>query len=148
MRFRKAKYFLVLWVFLCTSSFTPSVSKFSVTAHVTNIRSSNGVIQLQVYLNNTNFQEETPFKSVRVSKKKMKNNSLKYTFKDLPAGTYGIALLDDENSNREMDYGWVMPKEGFGFSDYYHTGWSKPSFSDFDFKLSSNKTVKMKVRYL
>ena len=41
----------------------------------------------------------------------------------------------------------LVPKEGYGFSDYYHTSWSRPVFSDFKFQLSSNKSVTMKVKY-
>lgn len=47
-----------------------------------------------------------------------------------------------------MDYGWVYPKEGFGFSNYYHTGWSKPTFYEFNFNLKADKSVGMKVRYM
>jgi len=57
--------------------------------------------------------------------------------------------LDDEDFDREMAYGLFLPKEGFAFSDYYHTGMSKPGFEDFDFTLGKeNKTVIMKIRYL
>ena len=50
-----------------------------------------------------------------------------------------------------MEYNFLgMPKEGFGFSDYYHTGLSKPSFDKFNFVLArgQSKYVKIKVRYI
>ena len=82
-------------------------------------------------------------------KVKMINGNLTISYADLKPGNYGIAILDDENSNQKMDYGWVLPKEGFGFSDYYHTGMSHPKFESFDFVLKNeDKTVQIKLRYL
>lgn len=104
-------------------------------------------MQLQVYRNQKTFKAETPYKMFRISKKNIRDGVLYYTIKGIPKGTYGVALLDDENSNKEMDFGLFLPKEGYGFSDYYHTGWSRPTFEDFKFYLSTNKFVKMKVRY-
>lgn len=119
-----------------------------ITVKVTNIRSKKGRIQLQLYRTGKSFAAETPYKQYYVSKKSMKSKSVSYTIRGLKTGTYGVALLDDENANKKMDYGWVMPKEGFGFSDYYHTAWSKPKFSQFKFYLTADKSVTMKVRYL
>jgi len=83
-----------------------------------------------------------------VSKSQASGGKLTVSY-DLKPGTYGIAILDDENSNGKMDYGMVLPKEGFGFSDYYHTGMSSPTFDKFDFTLKNeNRSVQIKVRYL
>lgn len=128
-------------------SATPSQT-FDVEVQIKNIRNSKGRIQLQVYRNQESFEKETPWKSLTIPKNKMVNNQLTYTFKDLNAGVYGIALLDDENCNTEMDYGWLLPIEGFGFSDYYHKAWSKPKFHDFKFYLNKNKTATVVIRYL
>ena len=59
-------------------------------------------------------------------------------------------MLDDENNDTEMEYNWVgIPQEGFGFSDYYHTGLSRPVLADFDFVLGEEgKAVTMKIRYM
>lgn len=126
----------------------PASDEHTITVNISNIRSSKGRIQLQVYRSEESFAAENPYKVLYVSKKGMSNKSLSYTIYGLKSDTYGIALLDDENANKEMDYGLVMPEEGFGFSDYYHTAWSKPKFKQFKFDLSSNKSVQMKIRYL
>jgi uncharacterized protein (DUF2141 family) len=124
------------------------VNYYTVKIKVTNIRNNKGTMQFQVYRNQETFGKETPYKQFRISKKDVKNKTMTYEIKGLKAGVYGIALLDDENSNKKMDYSWLVPTEGFGFSDYYHTAWSKPKFYYFDFELSSHKSVTMKVRYL
>jgi uncharacterized protein (DUF2141 family) len=59
----------------------------------------------------------------------------------------GIALLDDENSNWELDSGWLLPKEGHAFSDYYHSAMRRPVYEDFRFYLKGNRQIRMKMRY-
>ena len=137
-----SKWFLFLLIPIISGSFSTasySVGTYDVTVKITNIRNTKGRIQLQIYRTGTSFAAETPYKELYVSKKDLKNKTLTYTVHGLKTGTYGLALLDDENSNKEMDYGWVMPNEGFGFSDYYHTAWSKPKFSQFKFSLSTDE---------
>lgn len=129
------------------SSYTP-VEYFSVKVKVTNIRNNIGTMQFQVYRNQETFSKETPYKQFRTSKKSVKDHTLNYEIKGLKAGIYGIALLDDEISNKKMDYSWMVPIEGFGFSDYYHTAWSKPKFNSFKFQLNKDKSVTIKVRYV
>lgn len=119
-----------------------------VTVKITNIRNKKGKIQLQLYRTGQSFADENPYKQVYVAKKSVNNGTLTYTIRGLKTGTYGIALLDDENGNKTMDYGWAMPEEGFGFSDYYHTAWSKPKFKQFKFYLTADIKVSMKVRYM
>lgn len=130
-------------------SFTNSDTKtYSIKITVSKIRNKNGKIQFQLYKDQSSFAKEKPYKLYRVSKSGVSNGKLTYTISGLPAGTYGVALLDDENNNKEMDYGLVLPNEGFGFSNYYHSGWSRPVFDDFKFKLDSDKNVAMIVRYV
>jgi len=86
----------------------------------------------------------------RILSKNMNNGKLKATVY-LPEGTYGIAVLDDKNKDNEMNYTMLgMPKEGFGFANYYHSGFSYPKFSDFAFQhqKAKNKPATVKLRYL
>ena len=137
-----------LFIFGSFSLDLSSENTHDITVTVSNIRNGKGRIQLQVYDTSASFADEKPLKEYYVSKKSMKDNSVTYKIEGLKTGTYGIALLDDENANKEMDYSWMMPSEGFGFSDYYHTAWSKPKFSQFKFYLSEDKKVKIKIRYM
>jgi len=117
--------------------------------NVTGIRNFSGNIRLAFYSNSQSFDDEKPFFIKTVPKKNILNGALKISYSDLKPGIYGIAILDDENKNEKMDYGWVLPKEGFGFSDYYHTGMTRPKFEQFDFVLKNEeKAVEIKIRYL
>jgi uncharacterized protein (DUF2141 family) len=144
-----ASLLLVAAFFMLTSSSRSAEKTYSITVKVTNVRNNKGTMQFQVYRTQKAFAAETPYRIFRVSKKnKVSNKTMTYTITGLKEGLYGVALLDDENSNKKMDYSWMMPTEGFGFSDYYHTAWSKPTFYKFKFYLNKDKHVTMKVRYV
>ena len=81
-----------------------------------------------VFRDNESFKKEQAYRELQFAKKDISNGEMKVQF-ELPPGTYGIALVDDENSDGVMEYNFLgVPKEGFGFSDYYHTGMKKPKF--------------------
>lgn len=126
----------------------PEDTTFTITVVVKNIRNKKGRIQLHIYKGQKGYTSRKGWKEALLSKKEMKDGRLVYKFTGIKKGVYGLAVLDDENRNTKMDYGWIMPKEGFGFGDYYHKGWSTPHFDDFKFYLKSDKKVYIVVRYL
>lgn len=136
-------------LFFCLFLISNSFLAQTLHIQVSGIRNSKGNIRLAFYLDAKSFDAEKPMFIRKVSKVEIKNDQLKVSYNDLKTGVYGIAILDDENANDKMDYGWVLPKEGFGFSDYYHSGMTRPKFESFDFVLKDEiKLVTIKVRYL
>lgn len=124
----------------------PEENISAVNVSITGIRNASGSIRIGLYTSESTFEDEIPLKRIILPKTNLRSGQVTTTFQ-VPYGTYGIALMDDENGNEEMDYGFLLPEEGFGFSNYYHTGLSKPSFSDFKFSVQGsvmNVTVKMK----
>lgn len=137
------KLFLAL-IFFSGISFAQTLK-----INISGIRNSSGTIRLAFYNTSESFDKEKALFFRIEPKTALSNGALSITYSDLKPGVYGIAILDDENSNQKMDYGWVLPKEGFGFSDYYHTSMSRPKFENFDFILKNEtKTVNIKLRYL
>lgn len=129
-----------------------SVTSFSqtITMEIDNLRNNKGQIIVAIFEDYATFQEETPKYDKVFSKKSTKDGKLTIRF-SLPPGTYAITLVDDENKNKEMDYNFIgLPKEGFGFSDYYHSGMSKPKFHQFKFTVrkGEQKTVQSTIRYI
>lgn len=145
----KKGFFLMLLILagLIHTGFTVS-QEYTISVKITEVRSSNGRIQLQIYKDQESFSKEAPWKVIQVPKTDLKNKTIHYQITGIPSGTYGIAILDDENSNKEMDYSFLKPKEGFGFSNYYHTAWSKPKFDHFKFVVKNNTEVLIKTRYV
>lgn len=61
-------------------------------------------------------------------------------------GTFGLTVLDDADGNGKMKYNFIgLPKEGFGFSNFYLTGFKKPSFDDFSFIVKENDLTRINV---
>jgi len=122
----------------------------TVEIKITNIKNKNGSFQLAVYKDAASYENKTPLLKNKYLKTNVNTNGELMVILNLAEGTYGIALLDDENGNTKMDYNFLgMPKEGFGFSDFYLTGISKPTFTDFDFLLKNEtKNITIKIRYL
>lgn len=124
-------------------------SDIPIEISIDNVRNKKGKILVSIFKTEKSFDQEKPEVQQTFSKKEIKGGKFKTTLL-LPPGTYGIAILDDENSDKEMNYNLLgMPKEGYGFSNFYHSGYSKPKFSNFSFKLSKGKKILsgIKLRY-
>lgn len=121
----------------------------NVTINITHLRSGKGNVIVQVFNTQQGFKDSKPIAKFKYAKSSAANGILKVKCK-LKPGTYGLALLDDENSNGKMDNNVIgMPKEGFAFSDYYHTGMTRPVLDDFKIEVKETPVLTtMKVRYL
>lgn len=121
----------------------------TITVNIAGIRSDSGQILIGVYMSDNAFQNQEPIKRITVPKTDIKDGKLTALIKGLRPGTYGFALMDDEDMDRLMKYKFFLPSEGFGFSNYYHSGILKVHFDDFKFNLDlKDKVIEMKLRYL
>lgn len=117
--------------------------------HITGVRSEKGKIILKIFKDQASFEKEQAFKTQSFDKKMIKNGELTVNI-DLPTGTYGLTLLDDENSDGKLEKSFVgMPKEGFGFSNYFLQKMKKPTFDEFKTQIKSEgNKVHIKVKYM
>jgi uncharacterized protein (DUF2141 family) len=126
----------------------PSITTKAQTVEliITGIRNEKGQILIGVFKDNESFQTEKSFLDKSFAKTGISNGEMRVNF-TMEAGIYGISLLDDENDNGKMEYNFLgIPKEGFGFSDYYHTGLTKPKFDSFKFSIDKDQTRKIMIR--
>jgi uncharacterized protein (DUF2141 family) len=117
---------------------------------IRNIKNASGTIRIGFFKDNASFDKEKAFKTVPCTKETLSNGVLKVKTQ-LESGIYGASLLDDENNNGKMDYNFIgIPKEGFGFSNYYHSGFTKPKFQAFQFEVKASNVSKidMVIRYM
>lgn len=115
---------------------------------ITGLRNNKGSVIMGFYNNDKAFEDETPLFTKIESKASTINHVLTLNYTGIKPGTYGIVLLDDENNNNKMDFGWILPEEGYGFSDYWHTSLTKPKVAKFSFTITNeNKSVEIKVKY-
>lgn len=145
--------FIIAAVFTATvvplNLISQSESKVPVEVSIENVKGLSGNIVVSIFKSEKSFNNEKPDYKKSFSKKEIKKGKFKTTL-HLSPGTYGIAVLDDVNEDRKMNYSlFGVPKEGYGFSDFYHTGFSKPKFSNFSFKLFKGKKIlkAIKLRY-
>ncbi len=126
----------------------PLKDDYNVKVIIKGIRSEKGKLVLAIFKDQEGFKTRNPVKRVELNKSELEGNEI---LLNLDPGTYGFSVLDDENENNKMDYNFIgIPKEGFGFSNYYHKGLSKPHFDKFKFEIISNKIklIEIQLRYL
>ncbi len=143
-------YIRNLLSFICILLFTFTLNAQNVEVTITGIRSEKGQIAIGVFKDDETFQDEDAFLDKQFVKNNITDGRMTVKF-SLEPGIYGLSLLDDENSNGKMEYNFLhIPKEGFGFSDYYHTGITKPRFDAFKFNLEKDQTkrITIRVRYM
>jgi uncharacterized protein (DUF2141 family) len=83
-------------------------------------------------------------------KKKIQVNEEKeiFTFRNVPDGTYAIAVYHDENLNGMLDVNEKgIPGEGYGFSTKTKF-LGRPKFEQAAFELSGNDTIWIKMLYI
>ncbi|MBB6111974.1 DUF2141 domain-containing protein [Mucilaginibacter lappiensis] len=116
---------------------------------ITDIRSGKGKIILNVFKDNDSYDKNQPYKKFTFDKKALINGTLTVHV-EIEPGVYGITLVDDENEDGKINKNFVgIPKEGFGFSNFFMTKMKKPSFDDFKVDLKSTEhKVDIKVKYM
>jgi len=122
----------------------------NVNVRIEGIRSEKGQIVIGVFKDSESYLKEEPFVNKIFAKEPFTDGGMSVSF-SLEPGVYGLCLLDDENNNGKMEYNFLgMPKEGFGFSDYYHSGIKKPKFDSFKFSIvkDQKKNITIKIRYI
>jgi uncharacterized protein (DUF2141 family) len=121
---------------------------FSLTVNVSHLRNNEGAVVFALYNRGDAFPDEHYKKYFKKMIGKIQNRSSTVTFKDLPAGKYAVNILHDEDGNEKIKKGFVLPKEGIGFSNYQSIGiGNKPNFKKASFEVDSDKTVSVKIIY-
>lgn len=141
---------LITSIFLLLLLPAAAIDGQNVEVIITGIRNSEGQMVLGVFRDDESFRKEQSYLELRYSKKDVSTGEMKVQF-TIPPGIYGISILDDETGNGIMEFNFLgMPKEGFGFSDYYHTGLTLPRFDAFKFDLEEGqkKSVNIRIRYI
>ncbi len=65
---------------------------------------------------------------------------------DVSSGWWAIAVLLDENGNKDMDYNlFGAPQENFGFSNNPTVVLSEPDFRECKFYMDGDKTISIEV---
>ncbi len=152
MRLRINKRYSFLWIlgfFLLLTSFSGPDKTYTLTVKVNGLRNQKGDVLFALYNREESIPDEKYTKYFRMLKGKISAESAEVTFEHLPVGVYAVSILHDEDGNGKIKKGFILPKEGVGFSNFNSINIrNKPSFQKASFELKNNLTVCVKVIYM
>lgn len=140
---------LFLVIMLLSSFSIPKQETFSLTVEVKDLRNSKGTVLFALYNRRDAFPDEHYKKYFKKLTGKIVNGTSSVKFENLPAGTYAVNVLHDENNDGKIKKGLIMPIEGIGFSNYDSIGLSnRPLFEKASFNVLIDKVIMVEVIYL
>ena len=131
---------------LTTLLFVSTMIANDVTVEITDILNKNGIVYIGLYNKADDFTIVS--KNYRGAIVDIGSDSLTYTFKDIPDGTYAISIFHDENSNKELDKNFFgVPSEGYGFSNNTRPIFRSANFDESKFMLNRDVKFVIKMGY-
>jgi uncharacterized protein (DUF2141 family) len=115
------------------------------------LRDSKGQVCLSLFAGPKGFPGDTSSTDFLMKRcAPVSNKIATITFDDLKPGNYAVSAFHDANEDSKMNKGgFGIPLEGFGFSNNPAIGFSAPSFTETQFKVSTTPTViEIKLRYM
>ena len=138
---------LLCWIILLPS-FSQSTPTATLEIKFTGIRNQKGLIAIGINTSPEGWPRK-PQLDPNWKKSNVVDGVFTARIENLTYGTYAVSVLDDENSNLEMDMFMGIPKEGFGFSNNARVGLSPPKFEECSFKLDQPyKQITIDLRYM
>ncbi len=126
----------------------PSGSSSTISVNVGPLRSSKGSLACRLYASADGFPRSgagTASQRVKIS-----GGSARCVFDNVTPGTYAVAVLHDENDNRQCDRNRLgMPLEGYGVSNNHTYALSAPTWQESKFLVEAGKdrTLAISLRY-
>ncbi|MBE7169791.1 MAG: DUF2141 domain-containing protein [Williamsia sp.] len=117
------------------------------TVEITGLHNNKGYVLLSLFSQKEGFPSH-PDKAYANDRTSIKDGKAFFEFKSLPAGTYAIAVLHDENENLKMDTKFLgLPKEGYGFSQDPTLVFGPPSFKNASFQHNATQLIRIAIKY-
>jgi uncharacterized protein (DUF2141 family) len=121
----------------------------NLTVQVDGLRNQRGQLCIKLFSSSRGFPEGSESSGKRQCSK-ITNNSMTFTFNNLPSGNYAVAVFHDSNGDNKLNRNSLgMPTEGYGFSNnpaYSRTG--PPKYGEATFLLAgSNTNIKIQLKY-
>jgi uncharacterized protein (DUF2141 family) len=131
------------------SSTTQASFQGKLTVNIDGLKNQKGQVCINLFASSQGF----PSDRQRVFKQqctKISEIPLQVSFENLPAGSYAVAVIHDENSDRTLNRNSLsMPTEGFGFSRNPEVRTKAPKFSETAFLVAGpNTNIQIQMTYL
>ena len=126
-----------------------SDSGHTITLHVRNLRSSDGKVLAGLYNKADGFPVTRDGWIRGEATKDIVGGRATVRFRNMPPGTYAIAVFHDENDNDDLDVSWIgIPKEGVGASNDAVGRLGPPKWADAKFVVANDDTrTSAKMKY-
>jgi len=134
--------FLIAVLFLAVSSYAQS-GEIEVTVSGINVK-NEGILKIGVY-DQDGFP--TVGKSVAGKNITVSEKEVTIILKDIPVGTFAIAVFQDEDSNGELNTNFFgAPSEPYGFSNNKYGTFGPPNFADVSFEILEDKLISLIIK--
>ena len=146
----KFSFLLLFCSGLYVSSKDDSIQKkdCNITFDISNIRNTYGIMHFFVF-SYKNQYPDNPWQHYSLDKSQVVNNRMLVNLKGLEKGKYAFSLLDDENSNEDLDFFLGLPTEGYGFSNDVKPFLSMPEYEELLIDVEDNyKRIKINLQYI
>jgi uncharacterized protein (DUF2141 family) len=115
----------------------------NITVEVSNIKNANGKLGISIFNSSESFLDNK--KTFRNKPLQIDDDTMIYTFKNVPNGVYAVTAFHDENDNGKMDRNFFgFPLEKPAISNIPELR-GPPSFGDAKFKLTGDITIKLNL---
>jgi len=139
----KKSILTVLGIVVATISILAADGQNQLTVVVKNMQSTEGTLRVTIFDSESNWLIEGQLQLVPVDNK----DAVTVIFEDIPNGTYGVAVIHDQNNNNEMDTGtFGIPIEAYGFSNDARGMFGPADFDDSKFEISGNKQIEINIK--
>ncbi len=121
----------------------------TLTVVATGLKSDKGKVLFSLYNKEGSIPDKELNKYFKMKRVSIAHGKARAVFRNLPKGRYAVSVFHDENDNRKIDKGLVMPTEGVGLSNYPSINlFHLPDFKKASFPLEQDKTVRIHIIYL
>jgi uncharacterized protein (DUF2141 family) len=111
-----------------------------VSIKIKGIEGNKGQLALLIFSGANGFPSDHT-KAMKQAMVPITGNTVVYTFTDLPAGTYAVTVMHDENKNNTLDTNMFgIPEEGIGVSNDALSMFGPPAFKECAFTHNGSST--------
>ncbi len=139
---------LVLANTIYAQSTAPSKFKGNLTVEVNGLQNPKGLLCVRLFADSKGFPDGDG-KSTKRECVKITEEPIRFSFKNLTAGSYAVAAFHDANGDRKLNRNAAgMPTEGYGFSNNPLIKTGPPKFGQTVFLVAGPNTgVKIQMKY-
>lgn len=124
--------YIIILIYLLSPKAT--YCQYDLIIEISPLKNNNGHVILALMNENKNIIKEISAK--------IEENKCKIEIQNLKPGKYAFKYFHDENKNRKLDTKlFIIPKEGYGFSNSAKGTFGPPPFKEMIFELKNNSKM-------